>query len=59
MCHVQQRACSISLYPHILRLCKSRQRTQGARTGDLGFVVFMRSQICDAPDGVALYFHIG
>lgn len=58
MCHVQQCACCISLYPHVLGLRKTSQRAQSSRAGYLGLVVFMRSQVGDAADSVALYLHV-
>ena len=58
MGHVQESASSVPLNTHVLGLCQSCQGSQSTGASNLCLVVFVRGQVCDATDGIALHFDI-
>lgn len=59
MCHVEECSCCVPLNPHVLRLGKPCQGTQSSGPGDFGLVVFLRREVRDAPNSIALDLDVG
>jgi hypothetical protein len=58
MCHVEERTGGVALHSHVSRLCEPRQWAEGAGSCDLGFVLFVSSQVRYAADSVALHLDV-
>ena len=58
MCHVKKRASRVPLHAHVLRSSEASEGYESARLGNLSLILVVRSQICDATDGIALYLDI-
>lgn len=59
MRHVQESSGSISLHAHVPGLCQTREWAEGARFRYLRLIFFMRSEVCNASDGITLNLNIG
>ena len=59
MRHVQESTGSVSLHPHIPRLCKASQRPESTGTRDLSLVLFVCREIRYAPHSIALDLDVG
>jgi hypothetical protein len=59
MRHVEERSRCIPLNPHVFRLGKPRQGAQSSRAGDFGLVIFLRRQVRDTSNSIALDLDVG